>query len=333
MKKIIALCLVFVALCTGLAFKSRKNADTIVIYTSTEDYNMELLEKRLNEVFPKYDIVVEYVSTSNIASKIIEEGSSSECDIIFQQDYGYLDMMVEKGVLADISNEYNTSLFMEDMLGENKNYIVPTTRNGGAVIINKNVLKEKGIKKPTSYNDLLKPEFNGLVTMPNPKTSSTGYMFYLSLVNAWGEEAALKYFDGFKKNATIRFTTSGSGPVNKLKEGEVAVGFGMTAQAVEIINGGHDELEVVFFNEGSPVSFLGTSVVKGKETNIEVMEVLDYIINSYIEESCEKFYPEKVFKNIQFEKANFPKNVKYSKNKKENGSIKRKEQLLKNWKY
>lgn len=332
MKKIIALCLVFVTLCIGLGFKLKKNK-AIVIYTSTEDYNMELLEKRLNEAFPDYYIAVEYVSTSNIASKVMEEGSKSECDIIFQQDYGYLDMMAEAGVLADVSNKFDSSVFMEDMLGENKNYIVPTTRNGGAVIINKNVLKKENIAKPTSYNDLLKPEFHGLITMPNPKTSSTGYMFYLSLVNAWGEEAALKYFDGFQKNATIGFTTSGSGPVNKLKEGEVAVGFGMTAQAVEIINSGHDELEVVFFDEGSPVSFLGTSVVKGKEKRTDVMKVFDYIVNSYIEESCEKFYPEKVFKNIQFEKANFPKNVKYSKNKKENSSIKRKEQLLKNWKY
>ena len=328
MKKIIALILTFALLSVGLIFKSCKKTNAIVIYTSTEDYNMELLEKRLNEEFPKYDIVVEYVSTSNIASKIIEEGSSSECDIIFQQDYGYLDMMVEEGVLADISNEYNASLFMEDMLGINKKYIIPTTRNGGAVIINKKYFEEKGIAKPTSYEDLLNS--NIIVSMPSPKSSSTGYMFYLSLVNAWGEEKTLKYFDNLAKNKPL-FTTSGSGPVNNLIKGEVAVGLGMTAQAVELINNGHNELEVMFFEEGSPYAMLGTSVVKGKETRTEVMEVLDYIANSYIEESCSKFYPEKVFKDIQFEKANFPASITYA--NMNNNTFSRKEDLLKKWKY
>ena len=330
MKKIIALCLVFVALCTGLAFKTRKKAGAIVIYTSTEDYNMELLEKRLNEAFPDYDIAVEYVSTSNITSKIAEEGSASECDIIYQQDYGELGKLVNAGVLADVSAEYNASIFDEDMLGENKGYIIPGIRNGGAIIINKNVLEKHNLAKPTNYNDLLKPEYKNLISMPKPNVSGTGYLFYLSLVNAWGEEKALKYFDDFAKNA-LHFTDSGSGPVNDLTKGEVAVGLGMTAQAVEKINNGHNELEVLFFEEGSPFSLYGTSIVKGKETRVEVMEVLDYIVNNYIEESCSKYYPEKVFKDFDFEKENFPKNINYA-DMRDNTS-ERKEILVKKWKH
>ena len=291
---------------------------------------MELLQKRLNEKFPDYEIVVEYVSTSNIASKIIEEGSNSECDIVYQQDYGYLDMMVEAGVLANIQGEYNASIFMDDMLGTNQNYIIPTIRNGGGIIINKNVLAEKGIAKPTCYEDLLKPEFKKLISMPSAKSSGTGYMFYLSLMNTLGEEKALKYFEDFSKNA-LHFTSSGSGPVNDLVAGEVAVGLGMTAQAIEKINNGHNELEVLFFEEGSPYSLYGTSVVSGKETRVEVMEVLDYIIDSYIEESCRMYYPEQIYKDIQFEKENFPANITYA--NMTNNTLARKEELLKKWKY
>lgn len=330
MKKIIALILTFALLSVGLVFKSCKKTNAIIIYTSTEDYNMELLQKRLDEKFPDYEIEVVYVSTSNIASKVIEEGSDSECDIIFQQDYGYLDMMIEAGVLADIQGEYNASIFMDDMLGENQDYIIPTVRNGGAVIINKKVLAEKNIAKPTCYADLLKPEFKNLISMPSAKSSGTGYMFYLSLINAWGEEKALKYFEDFSKNA-LHFTSSGSGPVNDLIAEEVAVGLGMTAQAVEKINNGHTDLEVLFFEEDSPYSLYGTSVVSGKETRVEVMEVLDYIVNSYIEESCRMFYPEQVYKDIQFEKENFPLNITYA--NMSNNTLARKEDLLNKWKY
>ena len=331
MKRLISLCMVFLVLCLGLVYKSSNKTKAVVIYTSTEDYNMELLQKRLDEAFPDYEIVVEYMSTSNIATKVIEEGANCECDIVYQQDYGYLDLMIEAGVLANFEGEYDLSIYSDDAISDlNRNYVLPGIRNGGAIIINKKVLSDRGLSKPNSYKDLLKPEYKGLLSMPSPKSSGTGYMFYLALVNAWGEQKALEYFDEFAENV-LAFTSSGSGPVNALTNREAAVGLGMTAQAVEKINGGNDELEVLFFNEGSPYSLYGSSIVKGKETRREVLEVMDYIYSSYTSESCEAFYPEQIYKDKQFEKANFPKNIIYS--NMSNNTLKQKENLLNKWKY
>ena len=81
--------------------------------------------------------------------------------------------------------------------------------------------------------------------MPNPKSSGTGYMFLKNLVNTWGEEAAFAYFDELSKNI-LQFTSSGSGPINALVQEEVAIGLGMTAQAVTQINEGVN-LKIVFF--------------------------------------------------------------------------------------
>ena len=203
-------------------------------------------------------------------------------------------------------------------------------RSGGGIIINKKVLQEKGIQKPKCYEDLLKPEFKGLLSMPSPKSSGTGYMFYLSLVNAMGEEKALEYFDGFKNNI-LTFTSSGSGPVNALTNREVAVGFGMIAQAVEKIKNGNNELEILFFDEGAPYSMYGTSVVKGKQNKTEVMEVQDNIYSSYKNERCQKYYPEKIYKNKNFENENFPKSIVYA--NMSNNTLQQKEKLLKKWKY
>ena len=192
MKKIIALILISITLFLVLGFKSVNTTEAIVIYTSTEDYNMKLLEERLEKNFPNYKIEIEYLSTSNIATKVIEEGEKTECDIVFALEYGYLDMMIQKNALADLSAEYDRSVFAEDtILKSNSKFVVPTIRSGGGIIINKKVLADKGIKKPKKYEDLLKDEYKGLLSMPSPKSSGTGYMFYLSLVNALGEEAAL----------------------------------------------------------------------------------------------------------------------------------------------
>lgn len=331
MKKVITLCMIFVLLCSTLIFKSIRNTEAIVIYTSTEDYNMDLLQQRLNENFPNYDITIEYMSTSNIATKVIEEGENCECDIVYALEYGYLDKIIANNCMANLKGEYNIELFVEDVVTDsNKDYVIPSMRIGGGIIINTKVLSDKGIEKPTCYEDLLKDEYKGLLSMPSPKSSSTGYMFYLSLVNAFGEEKALEYFDGFKNNVQA-FTSSGSGPVNALTNREVAVGLGMISQAVDKIKKGNDELEILFFDDGAPFSLYGTGVVKGKQKRTEVMEVLDYIYSSYISESCEKFYPEKIFKNKNFEVEKFPKSIKYANMK--NNTLSQKENLLKKWKY
>jgi iron(III) transport system substrate-binding protein len=237
-----------------------------------------------------------------------------------------MEQLAREGVLADLSS-YDRSIYVEDTVVSD-NYLVQC-RVGGAVIVNTEVLKEKNLPEPTSYEDLLKPEYKGLISMANPKSSGTGYMFYKSLYNAWGEEKALKYFDALTENI-LQYTSSGSGPVNALLQKEVAVGFGMTSHAVTQINEGAP-LKVLFFEEGSPFTMYGQSIVAGKETRESVKEVFDFLVKTYSYELNEKFFPEQMFKDKVFSVENYPENIKYSDMK--NNTVEEKEKLLELWKY
>lgn len=303
-----------------------KKTEPILMYTSAEDYIIEYLNQRLTETFPDYDITIEYMSTGNLAAKLAAEGTQTDCDIVHQLEYGYLAQLDAAGVLADLS-EYDKSIYMDDTV-MSENYIIES-RNGGAVIVNTQTLADKGLPEPTSYQDLLKPEYKGLVSMPSPKSSGTGFMFYKSLVNAWGEEEALAYFDQLTPNI-LQYTSSGSGPVNALIQGEAAIGLGMTAQAVLQINEGAP-LKILFFEEGSPYSLYGQTVIKGKETRPEVKEVFDFLVNTYNYESKEKFLPEKIYKDKDYTTDNFPKDIPYS--DMSNSTIEEKTRLLELWKY
>lgn len=303
--------------------------DKVTIYTSTEDYNMELLQKSLNEKFPSYNVVIEYMSTSNIAAKVIEEGSSSDCDIVFAEEYGYLQKMISAGVLDSIKGDYDLTRYTDDAVTSATNeYVLPNIRTGGGVIINNEVLKQKGLAKPTSYKDLLNPAYKGLVSMASPKSSGTGYMFLYSLVKAWGETEALSFFDGLTPNV-LAYTTSGSGPVNALVNREVAVGFGMISQAVTKINDGNKELEILFFEEGAPFNLYGNAIVKGKKANKAVKDVMDYLDSYYTNESNKRFYPEPVLKNVSYNIPNFPENIVYS--DMSGNNLEAKEALLAKW--
>ena len=280
----------------------------VVIFSSAEEYKNDFYSKKLKEKFPDYDIVIEYLSTGNHAAKLKAEGEKTLCDITLD-----LEAM---------------SRYSEDLLSNNKKWM-PECRVGGAIIINTEVLKAKNLKVPQSYEDLLKPEYKGLISMPSPKASGTGYIFLKALVNSMGEEKAFAYFDQLSKNV-LQFTSSGSGPVNALINKEVAIGLGMTAQgALKKTEG--VPLEMVFFKEGSPYTFYTVAMIKGKEKNKAVKEVFDYLNSTVIEGQVQKYYPEKLYKDKDYTIKNMPENIKYADMK--NNTIEEKERLLAKWNY
>ena len=324
--KYIAALLVMALLVPGFFSGCGNKGEQILIYSSAEDYRIEYLQQRLNEQFPDYDITIEYISTGSHAAKLLAEGTATDCDISHSLDYGYYAKLDAAGVLADLSG-YDKSIYLEDTRAS-ENYIIEL-RNSGGIIINTAELQKRGLSKPASYEDLLKPEYKGLISMPNPKASGTGYMFLKSLVNAWGEEKAFAYFDKLTGNIQA-YTSSGSGPVQQLLQGEVVIGLGMTAQAVTEINNGAT-LEILFFEEGAPFSLYGQSIVKGKEERPAVKEVFDFLVNVYNYENNEKFFPEQIYTNKTYTVKNYPTNIPYADMK--NNSIAEKEHLLSKWVY
>lgn len=319
------LLLVAVILCLLLSGCGQKK-DRVVIYTSAEDYRVEYMRQRLEETFPQYDIVLEYMTTGTHAARLLAEGTKTECDITYDLEYTYLAKLEEAGILADLS-DYDFSVFREDV--RQSTCYMPEYRNGGAIIVNPEVLDRYGLPVPTCYDDLLKPEYQGLISMPNPSSSGTGYMFLLAMVNARGEEAAFAYFDALSNNI-LQFTSSGSGPVNALQQGEVAIGLGITGTAVTAINDGA-ALEILFFEEGSPYTIYGQGMIAGKEEKPAVREVYDFLYDTYGYENCENFFPEPIFAGKTFSVTNYPADITYC--DMSGNTSEMKDYLLSFWKY
>jgi len=316
------LCLAL-CLCLTLTTCGNSGKRIVVIYTSAEDYRYKAMQEDLDSRFPNYTIRIEYYSTGDLLAKLMAEGTGTECDIIGEMEYANLDRIID--LLADLS-AYDTSIYTADMISMNARYL-PWYRNGGCIAVNRIVLSEQNLPVPGSYADLLNPMYRGLISMPNPISSGTGYMFFKSLVNAWGEKEALDYFDALSHNI-LSFTSSGSGPVNALKEREAAIGFAMTAQTVSAINDGFP-LRIHFFDEGSPFSLYGIGVVKGKEIRREVSEVFDYIVNVWTEKDKLLFCPERIFNDREFTLPNYPISIRYA--NMSNNTSGEKERLLEKW--
>lgn len=332
MKRVLALFFVFIILCAGAVVKTvLVNSDeSVIIYTSMEQYAVELLQERLKEKFTDFDVEIVTKSTSDIATKVLEEGEGCEADIVFGLEYAYIEQLIQNDRIFDLQDRYDMSVFADDMVNDvNRTFIVPCSRSGVSIIVNNVVLQEKGLPKPTSFADLTNSAYKNAMFMPSPKSSGTGYAFYLAMVNLLGENEALNYFDEFAKNV-VQFTTSGSAPVNHLIAREAAIGIGMISQAVEEISSGNKELEVIIAKEGAAYGSYASFVVKGKQSEA-ALKIMDYLYNEFTDECCAKYYPELIFKDKVYSAENYPKNLFYC--DMSDNTMARKEELLRRWKY
>lgn len=316
------LCLVMVMAIAPAGFAADDD-NTIVIWSSGEDYRLEFYLDRLKEKFPDYDFQLEYMSTSGIAAKVEEEGDDCECDIIIDEEYGYLAMCEE--YLAELT-DFDFSPFLDELVPASHKY-TPEVKNAGAVIVNPAVLEQYGLPVPTSYEDLLDPQYEGLISMPSPASSGTGYMFLRQLTNEWGEDEAFEYFEKLSNNV-LQFTTSGSGPVNALVLGEAGIGLGVIGQAVTEINDGVD-LDIVFFEEGAPYSMYGNAVLANSADRECVMEAFNYLSTDLCLEDNDLYYPDQIFKDHIGQVEGFPTDIPYG--DMSNDTLAEKERLLEKW--
>jgi iron(III) transport system substrate-binding protein len=202
--------------------------------------------------------------------------------------------------------DFDFSVFLDDIVPANHKF-TPEVKNGGCIIVNSKMLEEKGLPVPQSYQDLLDPQYKGLISMPDPKASGTGYMFYKCLVETMGEKEALDYFKKLSENV-LQFTSSGNGPINALMQQEVAIGLCMTQNAVTQLDEGAD-LSILFFEGGAPLSVYSQSIVAGKETNAAVKEVFEYMVGEFKHLEMEKFGGEQIHKDKVYTSKNYPTNI------------------------
>ena len=215
------------------------------------------------------------------------------------------------------------------MLPEHGKYLIWESYGGGFAV-NTEILKKYGIAEPKTYEDLLKPEFKNKISIQNPKSSSTGYNFYLNLRNIWGEEKTLEYFDKLNDNVK-QYSESGSGPVKLLIQGECAVGTALTYQVVTEINNGNP-LKMIYPESGSPYSLDGVSVVKGKDDKGDVRDVFEYLVNEYLVYDKDHYNPGKILKGQKSEMENYPEDIKYA-DMTGIDDLGLKDELLGKWKY
>ena len=143
--------------------------------------------------------------------------------------------------------------------------------------INEAVLKEKGLPVPETWKELGDPRYKGLIAMPNPNTSGTGYVMMTTIIQVYGEEPAFDLLKAIHKNVA-QYTRSGGDPSLLAGRGEVAIGVSFANDVVERARKG---LPIRFIapRDGTGWEIGGLSLVQGGPNRAGALRLVDWALD------------------------------------------------------
>ena len=119
-----------------------------------------------------------------------------------------------------------------------------------------------GVGAPTSWEDLLKPEFKGQVMVAHPSSSGTSYTALATILQLKGEEEGWEYLKQYAGQIS-QFTKSGAAPAKFVGQGEAAVAIVFSHDIVNEIENNKMPLQLTFPEEGTGYEIGGMAILKG----------------------------------------------------------------------
>jgi len=301
--KIITIALMVCSLLITLIGCSPKSAQKVVIYTNADEEAVVSMKKSLDTSGYVGKYVVQTLGTSELGGKLMAEGDGIEANLVTMSSY-FIDSAQKK------NNMFENLNFDTKALEKYPSFYTPILANTGAIFVNTKVMSEKGLTMPKSIKDLTKDEYKGLVSIPNIMNSSTAWLLIQSIISEYGEKEGSVVLHKLIVNCGPHIETSGSGPIKKVRVGEVAVGFGLRHQAVadKISGKAIDYIDPI---EGNYSLTESIAVVKKKDTATTklAMEMAKAIVIKARPELI-KNYPVVLYAGETIDKLNKPANSK-----------------------
>ena len=129
-------------------------------------------------------------------------------------------------------------------------------------ICDMDALKKAGVAAPTSWDDLMKPEYEGMLCLANPNVTGTGVMTASILFQRYGEERAVEMFSEMDQNVAV-YANMGLDVGEKVATGEAAIGVGFLHTGLMYINAGYDNLRLFAPSDGTGYEVGGTAIIEG----------------------------------------------------------------------
>lgn len=293
MKKI-GLAIIFLWAAVALIAGPAAAKDTVVVYTSLENEEVVEYLKLAQSELPDLDIQAIRLSTGELGARMLAEKDNPQADCIWGWAVTNMAEFIPKGMLAPYKAagwEKIPANFKDP-----EGYWTAIDLYAAALVPNTKVLEEKGLPMPKGWKDLLNPAYKGMLIMPNPASSGTGFLQVASLLVLMDPDYKSKpveenkgwdFLKELDKNMG-QYIKSGSKPAKLTAAGEYAVGCSFAFVYASLKKKGFP-VALVMPEEGAGYELETNALLKGAKNEAAAKKFLDWAISENAMKEYAKF--------------------------------------------
>lgn len=278
--KVMVLLLVSLSLvaCTGKGDDKPSESNTLTLYSPHPAETINLIVKEFKE---KTGIEVDVVAagTGELLKRVESEDGKPLGDVLWG---GGAESLAS---FTNYFESYNSpELVNVDPQYYDKDYKwIGESPLPMVIMYNTNLVAEKDV--PTSWEDVLNPEFKGKIAMADPAKSGSAFTIVATMVQAFGKDngKGWEFIEKFYENLDGKILTSSSGVYKGVADGEYAVGLTLEKEAVKYVNSGAP-VKIVYPSEGTSAIPDGVAIIKDAKNMENAKIFVDFVLSKETQE-------------------------------------------------
>lgn len=261
------------AVATTLALTAPASAEDVVVYSGNNTASVEAVMTVVADKMPDLDVSVVAGKTGGLLQRIQAEAGNAQADIFWSAGFATL------GAYADVFQPFSsdvTAALPASMVGPDGLWAGTNTH---VMVLMVNERQLRGLEAPTTWSDIFEPKWEGKLVMGDPEKSSSTYAQVYGLYQTFGQE-------GLNALAKVATNTNSTSQVYKsVAAGEFPVGITMEYAAHAYVDGGQDEIKLVYPTEGTYLSPEGMGMVAGAPHSDNAAKLMDLLASPDLQEA------------------------------------------------
>ena len=233
----------------------------LVVYGSCEEEYLSAACANFEKVFG-IKTTFQRLSTGEVQAKIEEENGNPSADVWFGGTTDPYNVCASEGLLEAYEAK-NASHLTSDMYRDAQGRWYGIYKGILGFMVNTDELTRRGLEAPQDWQDLLKPEYQGLIWLSNYNTAGTAKLVINTMIQKYGHDEGIQYLVDLDKNIEV-YTKSGSGPSKNVGTGECVIGIGFLHDGITQINdNGYTNIQLIVPSSGTSFEIGATAIFKG----------------------------------------------------------------------
>ena len=153
----------------------------------------------------EHNVSINFIRSGDTGSALNQAILSKEnplADVFYGVDNTFLTRAIEEGIFTAYDSPLLSEIPDRFKIDPN-NFALPVDYGDVCINYDKSYFTENDLTVPSSLEELTEPEYEGLLVVENPATSSPGLAFLMATIAQFGEENYLDYWESLNENGLV----------------------------------------------------------------------------------------------------------------------------------